>query len=107
MTNLEQKISNNKRLAVLNARYERLIELNQNHQYTTMVLTKDGLKPNPKAKQYIKLLKKIYEQKVSIWISNRRDNKVSAENLETAKTAIVSITREHLFHLTAPLTLMK
>ena len=107
MTNLEQKLSNNKRLAVLNARYERLIELNQNHQYTSMVFTKNGLKPNPKAKQYTKLLKRIYEEKAGIWISNRKDNKVYAENLETAKTAIVSMTRDHLFHLTAPLTLMK
>ena len=101
MTNIAKK-SNNNRLAVLNARYERLIELNQKHRYTTMVLTNEGLKSNPKENQYTRLLKKIYQEKVGIWVFNRKNNEVYSENLENAKTAIVSMTREHLFNLTAP-----
>ena len=101
MTNIVKK-SNNNRLAVLNARYERLVELNQTHHYTTMVLTNEGLKSNPKEKKYTRLLKRIYEEKVGIWIFNRKNNQIYSENIENAKTAIVSITRDHLFNLTSP-----
>ena len=101
MTNIAKK-SNSYRLAVLNARYERLVELNQTHHYTTMVLTSEGLRANPKEKKYTRLLKKIYEEKVGIWVFNRKNNKVYLDNLENAKTAIVSMTKNHLFNLTSP-----
>ena len=102
MTKLEQKSENNKRLATLNARYEKLVELNQQNHYTTMILVNGKLTSNPKEKKYTRLLKRIYEEKVGLWVFNRKNNKIYAENLETAKKNIVSITRNHLFNLTSP-----
>lgn len=98
-----KKSENNNRLAVLNARREKLIELNQKYHYTSMVLTKDGLKPNPKEKQYTNLLLRIHEEKVGLWIFNRENNKVYSSHLNNAKNAVASLSRNHLFNLTYPL----
>ena len=97
-----KKSENSNRLVVLSARREKLIELNQKHHYTSMVLTKDGLKPNQKEKQYTNLLLRIHGEKVGLWIFNRENNKVYSGHLENAKKAFASLTSEHLFNLTSP-----
>jgi len=97
-----KKSENNNRVEILNARYEKLVLLNQQNKYTEMVLTSEGLKPNPKAKKYTKLLKRIYEEKVGLYVFNRENNKTYSKNIDNAKKAIVSLTRNHLFNLTSP-----
>ena len=80
------------RLSVLNNRYERLIELNTKFRYTS----------TERCSQYLGLLLQIKKEKQLIWIENRKDPIVS-KNLENAKKAVVSLTRQHLFNLTNPM----
>ena len=85
-------MTNVQRLAVLNNRYEKLIELNARFRYTS----------SERCSQYLRVLLQIKKEKQSIWIENRKDPIVS-KNLENAKKAVVSLTRQHLFNLTNPL----
>ena len=84
------------KLAVLNNRLEKLIELNQRYGYTS-VLTSEK-----KTKQYYSLLLRIREEKHAIYIE-RRKNEVYSGHLETAKNNIITtLTRDYLYNLTAP-----
>lgn len=67
-----------------------------------MVSTKDGLIPNPKEDQYLRLLLENHEEKTGLWLFNQENNKVYASHLEQAKKARVSMTRTQLFNLTSP-----
>ena len=83
-----KKSENNNRLAVLHARYEKLIELNRKNKYTIMVLTKNGLEKHPKLDKYQKLHLDIYREKVGLWMFNRRENEQISfykKQLESAK----------------------
>lgn len=108
MTNVEQISENNKRLAVLTDRYEKLIELNAIKNYVSMILTPDGLVSNPKTNKYLKLLLMIKIQKQNIWIENRNLNQNFAESLEAAKQsntrylASITLTKNTMFNLTSP-----
>jgi hypothetical protein len=84
-------MTNVQRLAVLNNRYERLLELNAQFRYTS----------GERCNQYLQLLLAIRREKQKIWLQNRENPKVAA-NLEKAKSAVVSLTRQHLFNLTNP-----
>ena len=84
-------MTNVQRLAVLNNRYERLIELNQSHHYCA----------TEKCGKYLGLLLKIKKEKTLIWLQNR-ENPTVAANLENAKKAVISLTRSHLFNITNP-----
>lgn len=84
-------MTNVQRLAVLNNRYERLLELNAQFRYTS----------SERCNQYLQLLLAIRREKQNIWLQNRENPKVAA-NLENAKKAVVSLTRSHLFNLTNP-----
>ena len=99
---MEQIEKNNKRLAVLHARYEKLIELNRKNKYTIMVLTKNGLEKHPKLDKYQKLHLDIYREKVGLWMFNRRENEIYKKNLENARK--VMMTKETLFNLTSPVS---
>lgn len=109
MTKVEKKLKKNqKRLAVLNNRYEKLIELNSIRNYVSMILTEKGLVTNPKADQYLRLLLAIKQEKQAIWNKNRELNQKYADSLEVAKQANVNylksitLTKHDLFNLTAP-----
>ena len=110
MTKLEKKLKkNHKRLAVLNNRYEKLIELNSIRNYVSMILTEKGLEPNPKTPKYLKLLLAIKSEKQAIWIENRNLNQKYADSLEVAKQsnlnylASITLTKQDLFNLTSPM----
>ena len=62
----------------LRQRRERIIELNHKHDYVTMVLTKDGLKPNPKNEQYINCLLQINRECVAL--QREHDKKFDKSN---------------------------
>ena len=108
MTNVKQISENNKRLMVLNNRYEKLIELNSIRSYVSMILTYNGLISNPKTNKYLNLLLMIKLEKQAIWIDNRNLNENYAESLEAAKQtnarylASITLTKNKLFNLTAP-----
>lgn len=81
----------NQRLQQLNNRYERLIELNETNNYTSMVLTSNGLQPNPNAERYLNLILAIKKQKTTIWIANRKNCLKTSQNIETAKNAVINL----------------
>lgn len=62
----------------LQQRRERLIEWNSIKNYVTMVSTKDGLKPNPKSEQYLRLLLQINREAVKIQLEH--DKKFDKSN---------------------------
>jgi hypothetical protein len=109
MTNVKKISENNKRLAVLNNRYEKLLELNSIRSYVSMILTENGLVSNPKTTKYLNLLLAIKKEKQTIWIDNRNLNQKYAESLEVAKQnnarylASITLTRNDLFNLTSPI----
>lgn len=74
---LHQKNINMRRLDVLNARYERIIELNNINSYTS------SLAEERKRKQYYNLLLEIKKQKY-IWIKNNT-------NCEQVKQAVINM----------------
>ena len=80
-----------KRLATLNSRYEKLVELNAENRYTS----------SERCGQYLSLLLSIKKEKMSIWIENRKDP-LTAANLENAKNALIGLTYKQLFNLTSP-----
>ena len=89
------------RLIQLSNRIEFLIELNQRNSYTS----------NPsKCKQYLDLLTEIKKEKTSIWLFNRANNTNYGNALDEAKTAnakylaSISLSKEDLFNLTAPIS---
>lgn len=84
-------MTNIQRLSVLNNRYERLIELNVRFRYAS----------SERCGQYLGLLLQIKKEKQLIWMENRKDPQVS-QNLENAKKAVISLTRQQLFNLTYP-----
>jgi hypothetical protein len=109
MTKIEKKLQKNqKRLSVLNNRYEKLIELNSIRSYVSMILTESGLVSNPKTTKYLNLLLAIKREKQNLWIENRNLNQNYAESLEFAKQknarylASITLTRTDLYNLTAP-----
>ena len=108
MTNVKQISENNKRLQVLNNRYQKLIELNSIRSCVAMILTENGLVSNPKTTKYLNLLLAIKREKQTIWIDNRNLNQKYAESLEVAKQtnarylASITLTRQDMFNLTAP-----
>lgn len=108
MTNVKQISENNKRLEVLNNRYEKLIEINSIRSYVSMILTEKGLVSNPKTTKYLNLLLAIKRERQTIWANNRILNTKYSENLENAKQvnaqylASITLTKTDLFNLTAP-----
>ena len=108
MTNIKQISENNKRLAILNNRYEKLIELNSIRSYVSMILTENGLVSNPKTQKYLNLILAIKREKQTILIENRILNQKYVESLEVAKQtnakylASITLTRQDLFNLTSP-----
>lgn len=110
MTNVKQISENNKRLVILNNRYEKLIELNSIRSYVSMILTGNGLVTNPKTNKYLNVLLMIKLQKQALWIENRNLNENYDESLEAAKQAnarylaSITLTKTQLFNLTAPLS---
>lgn len=83
------------RIATLNNRYDRLLELNQTHHYT--------FDKNPKCDKYLSLLLKIKAEKIQIWNENRKNNSKYSENLNNGLKAVISLTRNDLFNLTSPI----
>jgi len=47
------------RITTLRERRNRLIELNDTHKYTQMLVTDKGLEDNPKTEQYLNCLRQI------------------------------------------------
>lgn len=62
----------------LQQRREKLIELNSRNNYVTMVLTSNGLQPNPKSEQYLRLLLQINKECVKIQLEH--DKKFDKSN---------------------------
>jgi hypothetical protein len=81
------------RKAHLNARWEKLVELNRQHKYTKMMLVDGELVTNPKEDQYTRLLSQIHQETIGIFIFNRENNKVYAAHLEGAKNAVANLTQ--------------
>ena len=96
--------SNQNQLAILNNRYDKLLELNQIHHYTFMVLDAYGkLTANPKEDKYTKLLLKIRAEKQRIWSEIRKDNPKYSESVKNGIDALISLTRNEIFNLTSPI----
>ena len=83
----------------LNRIYEYLIERNRRYNYVTMVLTENGLAPNPKEDTYTSLLLEIKRRKVNLYNQHREQNQKYAQNLAVATGQITKLT---MFHLTQP-----
>jgi len=96
--------SNQNQLAILNNRYDKLLELNQIHHYTFMVLDASGkLIPNPKEDKYTNLLLKIRAKKQHLWNEIRKDNPKYSESVKNGIDALISLTRNEIFNLTSPI----
>ncbi|MCZ8144894.1 hypothetical protein [Flavobacterium sp.] len=80
--------NNRKRIAQLNERRERLIQMNQAKGYTS----------NHKADQYLRLLLAIHKEKVGLWVFNRENNQEYMSHLNTA----CSMNMNLLKNLTSP-----
>ncbi len=92
------------RLSVLNFRYDKLLELNQKHHYTFMILGENGkLIPNPKEEKYTNLLLSIKREKQRIWNEIRKTNTKYSDNVNNGIKAIVSLTKSDLFQITSPI----
>ena len=81
---MEKLVKNRKRLAVLDFRYEKIVELNSINGY---VRSESERKQN----QYYSLLIRIKNEKYALWSENRKLNKNYSENLEVSKKNIISI----------------
>ncbi len=98
------KSTNQKQLTILNKRYDRLLELNQIHHYTFMVLDASGkLVPNPKEDKYTNLLLRIRAEKQRLWNEIRKENPKYSENVNNGIKALVSLTKADMFNLTSPI----
>lgn len=69
-------------ITLLNKRRERLIELNQKHDY---------VHNEKKSEQYFRLLLEIRKRKCFTWSERRKTDKNYSENLERAKNNIANI----------------
>lgn len=67
-------------VAVLNQRYERVIELNREHGY---------IYNEKKSEQYLRVLLEIKKRKYAIWAERRANDKNYAQMLETAKQNVI------------------
>jgi macrodomain Ter protein organizer (MatP/YcbG family) len=89
MKNIQRK----NRKAHLNARWEKLVELNRQHKYTSMVLVDGELVANPKQDQYTNLLQQIHQETIGIFIFDRENRPEYANQLENAKKSVATLTQ--------------
>lgn len=93
--------NNRKRIAQLNERIERLIQMNSVKRYTTMITGENGkLIPNPKADQYSRLLLEIHKEKTGLYFFNRENNHEYRSHLNMAS----SMNMNMLKNLTSPVS---
>lgn len=69
-------------IAILNNRREKLIKLNEKHDY---------VHNEKKSEQYLRLLLEIRKRKCFIWSERRKTDKKYSENLERAKNNIANL----------------
>ena len=92
--------NNRKRIAQLNERIERLIEMNRAKGYTSMITGDNGtLIPNPKANQYSRILLSIHKEKAGLYLFNRENNHEYRSLLNKASSMNMNL----LKHLTIPI----
>ncbi len=90
------------RLSILNYRYDKLLELNQKHHYTFMILGENAkLIPNPKEEKYTNLLLKIRVEKRILMTQIRETNLKYCSNINNGIKALISLSKKDLHKLTS------
>lgn len=105
MTNVQENpelTKAKKRIADLNNRYDRLLELNQTHHYTFMILVDGKLARNPDQDRYLRMLLEIRNEKHKLWLRVRELSPRYMMNVNNGIQSVVSLTKSDMFHLTSP-----
>lgn len=106
MTNLQQNSELAKcreRLAQLNRRYDRVLELNQNYGFTFSKMFMGELVVNPRHDAYMNVLLSIRKEKQELRLRIRELSPKMMDNINEGIRALVTMTREDMFNLTSPM----